>query len=225
MATDPEKPRDTYIQVPHKLLMSEAFDSLPPIEVKILLGIARQYVGYNNGHIGLSERQAGEIAHTVNRMRIRTAFATLRRRGFLVCTYKGRRISPTQRIASRWEVTCFRTQLADGTFTDPTDDYMRWRPTEAEPDPNVEPPTTTVEETTDYAPRKRASRAKPKPELKELEPDLEMRAEAMAAAQLRAPAPAAPPEPVEDSNPQDDPTHPVYDRWRGTELVDDDVPF
>lgn len=111
----------------HDLMDSEAFATLDPLAVRVMLVIGRAHDGYNNGDILLSQRDAMAATGCRKPGAMVEAFAQLEVRGVLFRTYMGRRISPTKGLASRWELTDVYCRDAKGIIVPPRMDFIDWK--------------------------------------------------------------------------------------------------
>ncbi len=145
---------DPWIQIHHSLIKSPAYRSLKPNSRALLIEVMALYEGYNNGFIGLSYRQAAE-AVGIGINQAKAAFDELRAKGFIVMTYKGKRISHAERIASKWEITAFDGFDSAGQPRPATKDYLNWQ--EAKP---VQPDDVKPIEEIDRKQQARKSRSK-----------------------------------------------------------------
>lgn len=111
----------------HDIFRSSAFADLSPIASKLLMMMLPMHNGYNNGSIELSARQASWMLKTgINQAQ--AALRDLQNKGFLVLTYKGRRINETIKKKSEWEITLFDGYDSKGSKRPATHDYMKWTP-------------------------------------------------------------------------------------------------
>jgi hypothetical protein len=110
-----------FLQLPHYLLKSQAWQSLDATARALFIEVAQRYNGYNNGEIGLGVREAGVSMH-VRPQTAGRAFGTLVATGFLRVG-RDSAFNVKARLAREWIVTLFphRDQLA-------SHDFMRWRP-------------------------------------------------------------------------------------------------
>jgi hypothetical protein len=99
-----------FLRIPNPVYDSPAFRSLPPVCVAVLLTIIGRYNGRNNGHLGLSVRDAA-VRVNVNKDTAGKAFHTLSDLGFVDQTSMGA-FSLKQQHSSEWRLTwerCDRT--------------------------------------------------------------------------------------------------------------------
>ena len=92
----------------------------------MLFEFMTHFNGFNNGFIGMSHRQAAAIIN-VSRATGDRCLQELIDRGFLVRTWKGRRIDETKKIASSWEITCYPKKDIDGKDVKPSKEYLNWK--------------------------------------------------------------------------------------------------
>ena len=102
------------------MLKTEAWRSLNPREIAIMLLLLEQYHGNNNGYISLSVREAAKLGHMAQNTASQ-AFQTLIERGFI----KRRRVgsfSHKAKLASEYELTHFKygNKLA-------TKEFAKWK--------------------------------------------------------------------------------------------------
>lgn len=98
----------------------DAWRDLKPSAVAIYLVIAQRYNGANNGHIGLSVRDAARLAHVAPGT-AQKALEALQEHGFIKCRKKGA-FSVKNRQASEWELTCWSSKTGKAA----THDYRKW---------------------------------------------------------------------------------------------------
>lgn len=126
MATKADgSPFDPWIQLHHSIVKCPAYRSLKPNSRALLIELMTGHEGYNNGFISLSYRQAAE-ALIIGINQAKAAFDDLRAKGFIIMTYKGKRISNAERIASKWEVTAFDGFDSSGNPRPATKDFLKW---------------------------------------------------------------------------------------------------
>ena len=99
---------ERYVRLTHRMTDTQAWLSLEGNARAIYLLIAKVYHGNNNGHIGLSVRQAAEAIH-VSKDTAARALSRLQHCGFIVATTKGR--FARKRRATRWRLTEFKCDL------------------------------------------------------------------------------------------------------------------
>lgn len=114
---------DRFVMLEHWVLGSEAWKSLTPQAVSILINLMRRYNGRNNGEISLSVREAA-TAVNINKDTAGRAFRELEEKGLI------RRVTPggfdyKLRHATEWELTMWPRR--DGEVA--AKDFMRWQPT------------------------------------------------------------------------------------------------
>jgi hypothetical protein len=105
------------------LLDAPAYLSLTCAARAVLVEIARNYDGMNNGRIGLSVRRVSERCN-IARGTASRAFTELQERGFIECTTKGA-FSRKVQHASEWRLTWWS---CDVTGASPTKEFLKWGP-------------------------------------------------------------------------------------------------
>jgi hypothetical protein len=155
---------EDFFAVRHSMIACPAYRDLDVVARALLadmMAFVKQPSHENNGHVGLSVRQAA-VAVSVSPTIAARALDSLASHGFIIRTWNGRRISGGQKIASKWELTMFRrwqegsTDMQAGTF-----DYLKWQaPKPAKPVPIVQPEGVKTLEAVGYSPARRKSRAK-----------------------------------------------------------------
>lgn len=99
-----------------------AWRDLKPADISVYLLIAQRYNGGNNGHIGLSVRDAARLAHIAPNT-AKKAFERLQERGLIKCVKKGA-FSVKTKQASEWELTVWaKTQGTPASHL-----YKNWTP-------------------------------------------------------------------------------------------------
>jgi hypothetical protein len=109
---------ERWVGLPHWLMNSPAFRSLPGDAVKLLLAVWQRHNGINNGEISYSCREAAEIG--LARSQAARMFDILIERGFLVIgrgsTFNNKKLSRT------WRLTAEKRGPEKATK-----DFMRWQ--------------------------------------------------------------------------------------------------
>lgn len=102
-----------FIQLPHHIFDSEAFQSLDHADVRVLLLLVRLFNGHNNGFIGLGVREAADKCHMSQATACR-AFQTLEKVELIKRTYMGHSTPFASRhsVASQWNVNFLRNKGA-----------------------------------------------------------------------------------------------------------------
>ena len=110
---------DRFIQLPHYMLKSAAWRSLPGEAIKLLIEVWRRHNGVNNGEISFA---CSEAPNTVGFSKATAArmFKILVDRGFLAVVRKAQFKSPWARS---WRLTAERWRDRPATK-----EYMQWRP-------------------------------------------------------------------------------------------------
>jgi hypothetical protein len=116
------EPFQSYIQFPHELLHSRAWDDLTSYAKALLLGIASYYYGKKKtGPISFSSRQAKRTAKcSINRVKL--LFEELESHGFIKCVFKSG-YNVKNRRASEWVLTWL-----DHNGYKKTNDWRHWTP-------------------------------------------------------------------------------------------------
>jgi hypothetical protein len=110
---------ERWVGLPHWLLNSAAFRSLPGDAVKLLLAVWRRHNGVNNGEISYSCREAAEIGLSLNKAG--RMFGVLVDRGFLVVV-RGAGFNNKQ-LSRTWRLTAEKRGSEKATK-----EFMRWQP-------------------------------------------------------------------------------------------------
>lgn len=133
-ATGRSTAKERYVNLPHWLLLSEAFLSLQPADVRLYIELERRYYGSNNGAIHLSVREAADKIHGSPATASR-ALARLTERGFIAPMVKGA-FSLKTRHATEWRLL----RYPHGSEAMGPKDFMRWSP------PPIERPAADLSE-------------------------------------------------------------------------------
>ncbi len=72
-----------YIKIEHELFFSDAYQSLSPNAVSLLVILISRYKGDNNGHIWLSEEAAAGLMGVSSRATAHNAFVELQKAGLI----------------------------------------------------------------------------------------------------------------------------------------------
>lgn len=110
--------------LPHVVIDSPAYRDLSLWGRATLVELVREMNGYNNGAIGLSQRQLSERLRTTNFRAIGRAIAELVTHGFVDVSTEGRW---KQRLAREYRLTFVNTG-APGHYRPATNDYQLWQP-------------------------------------------------------------------------------------------------
>lgn len=110
--------------LPHVVLDSLAYQHLSLWGRAILIEIVRVMNGYNNGEIGISQRQIAERLRTSNFKSIGRAVAELMELGFIDVTTEGKW---KQRLARQYRLTFVNTG-SPGHYKPATNEYRNWTP-------------------------------------------------------------------------------------------------
>ena len=110
-----------FIQLDHSLYDSPAWQALKPGPRALYLEMRRQFNGYNNGRIFLSQRDAAK-ALNINRETVEKYRAELVVKGFIIKT-KGHHLGVDGvGKSAHWALT---EEMLNGAK--PTRDFMRWK--------------------------------------------------------------------------------------------------
>lgn len=120
--------REPFVRLSRSLLESEAWGSLKPADMAVYIAIERVYNGSNNGRVGLSVRQAAEMAN-VNKDTAGRCFARLEDRGFIRKAQSGA-FSWKTRHATEWTLTAHPVGQEPASR-----DFADWQP-KLKPGPN-----------------------------------------------------------------------------------------
>lgn len=115
-----KNPGHRYVGLPHYLLDSPAFKTLPGDAVKLLIYIWKRHNGVNNGEISFGVREAVEIG--ISKTVAARMFAILRERGFLAVVRDGG-FNVGDRKARTWRLTAEPYRGQQGSK-----EFMRWKP-------------------------------------------------------------------------------------------------
>ncbi len=86
-------PSGTFAALPHTVMDSEDFRALSGGALKVLLGLMRQYRGFNNGDLSATFAQA-EVWGIGSKATLAKALRELQERNLAICTREGRFIKP-----------------------------------------------------------------------------------------------------------------------------------
>lgn len=110
--------------IPHVVLNSLAYLHCDLWERAILVELVLGMNGYNNGSIGLSQRQIADRLRTSNFRRIGRSVAGLMEKGLIDVSAEGQW---KQRMARQYRLTFVNTG-SNGRYHQATNDYRNWRP-------------------------------------------------------------------------------------------------
>lgn len=121
-ATGRSKRSPRFVMLPHYLLRSEAYRSLKPGPVALLVQIVLRYNGSNNGLIGLGRREACEAISISDKDTASKYFRELEEKGFIKATKHGafNMKDPSARRATEWALTWERLNEQP-----PTKEFMK----------------------------------------------------------------------------------------------------
>lgn len=114
-----------FVRLPHHVLKSEAYQSLKPGPVALLVQIIFRYNGSNNGHIGLGVREASKAIQVSDKDTVSKYFRDLQEKGLIKAERKGafNMKDPSSRRATEWALTWERVGE-----TPPTKEFLSWKP-------------------------------------------------------------------------------------------------
>ena len=110
--------------IPHAVIRSPAYRHLSLWGRAVLVEIVHEMNGYNNGSIGISQRQLGERLSTSNFRKIGRAVAELMEHGLIDVAAEGQWKA---RMARQYRLTFVNTGRP-GSYRRATNDYLNWRP-------------------------------------------------------------------------------------------------
>lgn len=119
-----------WVGIPHIVVDSMAYQHLSLWGRAVLVEIARAFNGYNNGKIGLSQRQLAERLNTTNFRAIGRAVAELMEHGLIDVAAEGQW---KQRMAREYRLT-FVTTGDNYNLRAATNDYRDWTPRKSSDD-------------------------------------------------------------------------------------------
>ena len=108
-----------FFLLPHCLLNSDAFRTLAPRDVKLLLVLCAKHNGFNNGEIGLGFREMAELMDSRNNAANGRSLCRLMERGFVALETDHPR---GKRLAREYRLTFVPTANGEAT-----NDYLEWR--------------------------------------------------------------------------------------------------
>jgi hypothetical protein len=96
---------DPFVRLPHAIIDSPEFVALNPIDVVVLVQLARKFNGHNNGDLAFGVREAARKCHCGQTTACR-AFANLQKASLITATYKGHLVPEIGRpdVATRWQL-------------------------------------------------------------------------------------------------------------------------
>lgn len=121
-----------HIEIPHYVLDSEIFRTLPSSWVKVLLYVIKRYNGSNNGKIAFGARSGCFVRHRgividvdigMSKSSVASALRGLEKCGFLVCTQEAS--FDQKRLVKEWRITWLRDNF---TGEIPTKDFYKKQP-------------------------------------------------------------------------------------------------
>jgi DNA-binding MarR family transcriptional regulator len=119
------KGKSKFLAIEGHMYRSAAYQSLTPNEKVAYQALKWRYNGFNNGFIGLGERELAAEMH-VGRDTARRALQTLIERGF-IAKAKPSGFNRKDRVATEWRLTELNCDITGELATK---DFTRWRPTE-----------------------------------------------------------------------------------------------
>jgi len=116
---------DAFYQTARETVTCKAYLDLSFPAREVLRLFMSQYNGFNNGFIEMAHREGAGFINMA-RATFDRSVKELEEHGFLVRTFKGRRITETKTVASQWEITCQPTKDAAGVTSAATKEYLSW---------------------------------------------------------------------------------------------------
>jgi hypothetical protein len=116
------RPGSRYVGLPHYLLNSLAWRTLPGDAVKVLIDVWKRHNGVNNGEISYGVREAAEIG--ITKTPAARMLHILVERGFLAIVRDSAFNVKTKQVRT-WRLTAEPYRGQQGT-----NDFMRWRPSQ-----------------------------------------------------------------------------------------------
>ena len=113
--------KERFVSLPFYMLNSEAYRSIHPCAVTILIELKKRYHGANNGFIGLSVREAARVIGGSQNTAIKY-INQLVDRGFIRISQKGE-FRVKVRHSTEYILTEYPFQNQK-----PTKDFMKWKP-------------------------------------------------------------------------------------------------
>lgn len=111
--------------LPVKVLNTDAFKTLSHATVHVLVLIAGEYNGHNNGALGLSKTQAA--SHSISNRTLYRALRSLEARGLIDRTYHSSRVPPRPTMfALTWVPLDNTNWTTEGVR--PAKTYLDWKP-------------------------------------------------------------------------------------------------
>lgn len=117
-----------FLALPHVVMESEAFKSLTGQQIKLLIDIAMQVKGANNGRLSASWRYLSEERGWTSKSPIRPALTALEEKGLIFCTRVGRFPSVPAWYAVTWQPLHHHSDMDCGPQALPRGAYSRWKP-------------------------------------------------------------------------------------------------
>ena len=114
------------------MLTSPAWRSLRPVARALFVELVQRYNGFNNGTIGLGQREAALVLH-VKPHTVGEAFKELQDRGFIVMTKDSG--FDHKRLTREWRITTLPIGDCRAPTARATNDYARWKPADEKQKP------------------------------------------------------------------------------------------
>ncbi|WP_269900286.1 hypothetical protein [Paenalcaligenes faecalis] len=122
-----ERDGGRFVALPYSVLDSEAFKSLTGQQIKLLIDIAMQFGGNNNGRLSASWRYLSEDRGWTSKSPIRPALTVLEERGLIFCTRVGRFPSVPAWYAVTWRPLHHHSDMDCGEQALPRGSYIHWK--------------------------------------------------------------------------------------------------
>lgn len=124
-APDKVEHHGQFIQLPKRVLESDAYRHCSPLERSVLIEITLRFNGHNNGRIGCDVRHLADRHSRKNLSRYSRAIAGLIEKGLLDIGDRG---SYEERKAREYRLTWASTHTADMRKIPATNEWAKWRP-------------------------------------------------------------------------------------------------
>jgi hypothetical protein len=127
-----DKIRGRFTPIMHETAKSPAFKQLS-FGARALFVALKMRCVKNNGHVYLSQRDAGEELDHKNRNNLANWYRELEHYGFIVKTEAASLGVNGRGKAAHWRITDMPSRSGGGEFKDPTKDFLKWDGTVFEP--------------------------------------------------------------------------------------------
>jgi hypothetical protein len=117
-----------FAQIPDEVLTSDAFRTLPNYAVRVLLAIAAQYRGNNNGDLAMTWAMGAPYGIT-SKKHLVASLADLLNRGLIAKTRQGGKkpMGPTLYAVTWQPINDLAGKIASGATTTAANTWARWR--------------------------------------------------------------------------------------------------